>query len=178
MELNTPFYKEFLILIMGPISQNIAYILLCFFFPRSLVCHYHIGILLFNLLPVYPLDGGKLLNLLMNYFFPYKKSFQISILISYLITVIILFLHQEFSINMIITYLLFLTIIRKEEKKIPLYYQIFLLERFLHPSFFLKSVIIPNEDSFYRYRRNIIKEDSFLIDEFHYLKNKYFSKNC
>ena len=178
MELNTPFYKEFLILIMGPISQNIAYIILCFFFSSSLVFHYHIGILFFNLLPIYPLDGGKILNLFVNYCFPYKKSLQISILISYSITIIFLFLHQEFSINMIITYLLFLTIIRKEERKISLYYHKFLLERYFHPISFRKTVIISNEDSFYRYRRNILSQNSFFIDEFHYLKNKYFHKNC
>ena len=83
MECNTPFYKEFMILIMGPISQNIAYFLLCFFFSSSIVYHYHMGILFFNLLPIYPLDGGKLLHLVMTCFIPYRRSFQLSILIYY-----------------------------------------------------------------------------------------------
>ncbi|MBQ3307988.1 MAG: site-2 protease family protein [Bacilli bacterium] len=177
MNINTSFCKEFLILIMGPMFQNIAYFILCFFFPNSLVYHYHVGILFFNLLPIYPLDGGKILNLFVNYFFPFKKSLQISILISYVVTVLILFLHQEFSINMILNYLLFLMIIRKEERRIPLYYHKFLLERLFHSFSFRRSIIISKEESFYRYRRNIVQKDNSFLDEVDYLKNKYFSKN-
>ena len=43
MPLNTSPYKEFLILIMGPIFQNIAYfILLTIFNDKNLILQYHI----------------------------------------------------------------------------------------------------------------------------------------
>lgn len=181
MEINTHYIKELLILCMGPIFQVLAYYLLLLFFKdKELVRTYHLGILGFNLLPIYPLDGGKLCNLLFNFLLPYKISLKISILLSYLLTVILFFSKNELKINMIITYILLLSMIRKEDLKRNLYFHKFLLERYLNNYSYKKEVKIKKLNQFYRYRKNKIKEKNNWIDEKDYLRKKYenFKKNC
>ena len=180
MMINCNPIKEFMILIMGPIFQNIAFLILSFFFSKEIVSPYHIGILVFNLLPIYPLDGGKLFNLGINVFIPFRKSFQISIVISYVIAVVILFMNHHLSINMILTYVFLLFLIRKEELRIPLYYHKFLLERFLYSISFSKKKLIFHSNSFYRYYYNILKDGEKQIGEKEFLYKKYgnFGKKC
>ena len=69
LPLNIPLKKELLILIMGPIIQIIGYLFLRNTFPFIRIYHY--TLLVFNLLPIYPLDGGKILNILCGYHFNY-----------------------------------------------------------------------------------------------------------
>ena len=180
MMINCNPIKEFMILIMGPIFQNIAFLILSFFFSKEIVSPYHIGILVFNLLPIYPLDGGKLFNLGINVFIPFRKSFQISIVISYVIAVVILFMNHHLSINMILTYVFLLFLIRKEEMRIPFYYHKFLLERFLYSIPFSKKKLIFHSHSFYRYYYNILKDGEKQVGEKEFLYKKYgnFRKKC
>lgn len=181
MPLNINYKKELLITIMGPIFQFIAYFILLIIFDNSyLVKAYHYGILEFNLLPIYPLDGGKLFNLLLNYFLPYKKSLKLIIIISYSITIFILFNSKMINLNVIITYILLIVLIRKEELKISFQYNKFLLERYLNNYKFKNKKIIKNYNNFYRYKENIIKVNNKLYSEKEYLREKYnnFNKNC
>ena len=86
MPLNTKNTIEFLILIAGPLFQNIAYFILIYLFPydKELILIYHISLLVFNLLPIYPLDGGKLVNILLSSKLSFKKSLSVTLIISYL----------------------------------------------------------------------------------------------
>lgn len=174
MNLNINWKIEFLVLIMGPLFQNIAYLLLKLMFPNNyLVRAYHIGILSFNLLPIYPLDGGKLLNLILNWIIPYKKSLQIMIIISYIITVVMLFSAKTITINVIITYILLIILIHKEELKINFLYNKFLLERYLGNFNFKKHIIIKNYNNFYRFKLNKIRINNKIYLEKEYLERKY-----
>ena len=176
MPLNINVYKEFIILIMGPIFQNIAYLILNLILDNNLVLRYHIGILIFNLLPIYPLDGGKLLNLLFTNIIPYKLSYKITIIISYLMTIIILFLNRQLSINMIITYIFLIFLIKKEDNKLKNIYNKFLLERYLYNYNYSKNKIIKKENNFYRTKNNIIKIGNKYYNENEYLNKKYQKK--
>ena len=180
MDINTNPIKESIILGMGPIFQFLAYFLSCYILKeKELVREYHIGILLFNLLPIYPLDGGKLVNLGMNVFFPYRISFKLSIWISYGVTILLLFLNQKLSINMILIYIVLLFLIRKEDLKQKLYFHKFLLERLLKNYTFSKTIKIRNPKNFYRYRKNQIMIKNKVLEEKEYLLKKYenFDKN-
>ena len=65
-------YKQLLILIAGPLSFFISLILINILFHfdvisiygKKLCENYNMIILLFNILPIYPLDGGKILDIL------------------------------------------------------------------------------------------------------------------
>ena len=84
--LNYSIFKELIILISGPIFQEIMKCLLLIIMPRyhQYIIIYHYGILIFNLLPIYPLDGGKFVQLILSIFIPYKRSLNIAIKISYI----------------------------------------------------------------------------------------------
>lgn len=43
----------------------------------------------FNLLPVYPLDGGRILQAWMNYKFPYRQAVMYTLLVSWTLTVVL-----------------------------------------------------------------------------------------
>ena len=170
-------YREILILLMGPFFQCIAYFILKqIFYDKELIRFFHYGILFFNLLPIYPLDGGKLLNVVFNFFLCFRFSFRLSILVSYMVIILFLFVHTSFSINMVLTYIVLLFLVRREELKKGVYYHKFLLERFLKNYSYSKKSFVRSERYFYRYRENKVIFYGKLCSEKEYLKK--FFKNC
>lgn len=175
MDLNTKSIIEFIILISGPLSQNIGYFILINIFKNNieLINTYHIGILLFNLLPIYPLDGGKLLNIILNQFIPFKKSLKLSINISYIFLIILFIYQYNIKINIIITLILLIILIKKEEKEIVYKNNKFKLERILNNYNFKKNKIITNIDYLYKDNWHIIREKGQYFEEKDYLLKKY-----
>lgn len=84
------------------------------------------SILLFNLLPIYPLDGGRLLFSILRSFFNYKSSKKVTLFIS-ICTNLCLFIFCKVSMKIIlifILYLIILEIIQKDEDYVQYqYYQ-------------------------------------------------------
>lgn len=179
MDLNIHPIKELLILLGGPLFQSLAYLILLAVFPSKvkIINFYHYGILYFNLLPIYPLDGGKIIKILLDLFIPYKYSTKFIIQISYILIVIIIFTMNSIKINSIIMILFLLALVTKEKNKIDYIYNKFLLERYLKKYHFLKSKMILNENQFYRNKSHILKINNKYILEDEYLKIKY-QKNC
>lgn len=175
MLLNDYIWKELLILLAGPLTQNIAYIILINIFnrDREVILIYHLSILIFNLLPIYPLDGGRIVNLLFNIFIPYKKSLQLIVKISYITTLIIFIIQKNITINIIIMLLFLLILIHKEEGKINFIYNKFLLERVMNNYNFKRRKMINNITNFYRNRTHLIKENGKVCEEKEYLTKKY-----
>ena len=175
MLLNDYIWKELLILLAGPLTQNIAYIILINIFnrDREVILIYHLSILIFNLLPIYPLDGGRIVNLLFNIFIPYKKSLQLIIKISYITTLIIFIIQKNITINIIVMLLFLLILIHKEENKVNFIYNKFLLERVMNNYNFKRRKMINNITNFYRNRTHLIKENGKVCEEKEYLTKKY-----
>ena len=174
MPLNIKPIKELLILIMGPIFQIIAYLILIELLPdnKNLIEYYHWHILFFNLLPIIPLDGGKLLLLFIQKIIPYYYSYKLLIVISIIISISILIINK-ININIIITIILLVVLMIKEYKKIDIIYQKFLLERYLNNYHFKRKRIITNEKYFYRNLNHIIKlGDNYYLEK-DYLRKKY-----
>ena len=73
--INEYFIKDLIITIAGPLNQ----ILLIPFLEDNKL---NILLLFFNLLPIIPLDGSKILNLILNLIFPYRLSYKITFYIS------------------------------------------------------------------------------------------------
>lgn len=174
LALNESSLKEFLILISGPLAQQLTYLVLLKFLPQYeiIIKTYHYGILIFNLLPIYPLDGGKVLHLLLATTFPYKLSLIFTIRISYIVTLVfflINFSNLKLNILLITTFLLLK--IKRGEDRINISYEKFLLERYLNNYSFKKSKLINNKDKFYKNSRHLIKENSK-----YYLENEYLAK--
>ncbi len=176
LPLNISVIKEFIILISGPLSQFIAYYLLLKVCPRyqDIIELYHFSILIFNLLPIYPLDGGKLVNLLLSIYLPFKSSLKITIFISYIMIILLVIVnYNNIHLNLIIMVIFLFYKVNKEYRQIDYLYNRFLLERYLGKYNFKKSRIINNSEKFYRNKRHLIKEDNKYYLEDEYLEKKY-----
>lgn len=167
---NKSLKSEFIVLIMGPIFQIIAYLILKRFISYDYLSLYHYTLLIFNLMPIYPLDGGKLLNIIFNYRFNYKLSFYISFYIS-IFFMIGLLLYSLIIHNYNFLMILIVLIIKlfKMYKDLDYDYNNFLLDRYLHNYNFSDIKCIKDRNSFFRDKNHIIKmerEDKFLKNYF------------
>ena len=125
--INRPLIEEFLICIAGPIFQMIYYLIMSNFFELSYV---HYRLLLFNLLPIIPLDGSKILNLILNKKMPFYFSEITSIFISLLLIVFLGYTVVIKSWNLMLFFTLFLLLIKTldEFKNINYIFNKFLLD--------------------------------------------------
>lgn len=98
---NKPIYEEFLVTLAGPFQHLIIYAILIFvssseLLPSSVIelaFYYNTAILLFNLLPIWPLDGGKLLFLIFSALLPYRKAYYSIIIFSMISSLVLIFLQ-------------------------------------------------------------------------------------
>ncbi len=169
LPLNIPLKKELIILIMGPIIQVIGYLILRNYYSNIKIYHY--TLLIFNMLPIYPLDGGKIFNILCGYFFNYLKSFYITFFISIIfIILVIIYNIKNFNLNLLLMIIFMFYKLLNTYHKRYYYYNRFLLERYLYNYHFKRIKNINNYKSFYRDRKHFIKfqnEKDFLK---HYFK--------
>ena len=179
---NISLVKEFLILLLGPLFQFIACYFLLVLFPDKevLISSYHFGILFFNMLPVYPLDGGKLLCLFFQLFLSYKRAFYLTFICGYIFLLFIYLANfYSFSLNLIFIFMFLFIKLSQEVWQVPYFYEKFLLERYLNSYHFSKSRMIDNDNSFKRGYRHLIKEGNQYYLEGEYLEKKYKKyKNC
>jgi len=132
--------EELLISSAGLINQLFLFILFKFLYKKWLIntytyqlfLNYNISILIFNALPIIPLDGYLILNSLLNLLLPFLKSRIISIFLS-IISMIIFFIisfDKKINILFIIFFLIYETIKYIKTRK---YIRTrFLLERILY----------------------------------------------
>jgi len=138
---------------------------------------YHYSILIFNILPIHPLDGSKILNLLLSLYLPYKLVNKLSIVISILTGITILLINY-YTLNY--TTILIITVIVdnliKYYKNINYLFNKFLLERYLYKINLTKTKQITKIDNMYKEKYHIIKENNHYLTEKQYLNN-HFKEN-
>lgn len=182
-KVNRPIYQELIILIGGPLFQIILFYIVSILFKNNIITYrnylifknYHYTLLMFNLMPIYPLDGGKLLNLLCNYLFPYKKGNKIVVFISYLL--VVLALIKVKNLNLFLMGIFLISEITIYFKKQDYLYNKFLLERYLDIFTFDKLKIIKNKNNMYRGKRHVIKIKDKYYTEKTYLKDRFGEKS-
>ena len=176
--INCPILEELLVLVMGPLVQCVFY----YFFKDLLMTPYqtklfttiHYNILVFNLLPIYPLDGGRIIEVLLCYFMSYQDSYKVTFLISYLsLLLIFIFFLVYPSTYFLLMFILILLRLIKEKKYLKYYYERFLLERYLKKLVYKKRKIVRSEKKFRREYSHIIKNGNWYQSEEEYLKDKY-----
>lgn len=176
MNLNTNPLQESLVLLAGPILQLVFYAIYQLILPeyQSLIEFYNYQILFFNLLPIYPLDGGKILNIVISSKVPYKLSLKYSIFISYILLIVIILNNiHNLKLNLLIMIFLLLYKLIREGSNIKTIYNKFLLERYLHNYKFKDTVIINDINEFHRNKSHIIKEKDKYWREKDFLIEKY-----
>ncbi len=177
-DLNCPIKHELLVLLMGPIFQTLFYLFLttlnCISSYLDILKSIHYSILLFNLLPIYPLDGGRIFQCLSCYFISYNASFKFIYLIS--IIFIILFLIAFYlnpTLNLLLIIILLIIKLCKEYKNAKYYFERFILERYLHKYNFKKSTIVTKVEDFKRDYRHLVKVNNKYLQEHEFLTLKY-----
>lgn len=91
-----PFHEEVLVAVAGPLQHIIIYLLgfslsNTTILPTSvmeMIMYYNTVILLFNLLPIWPLDGGKILFNCLTLVIPYRKAYHSIIMFSMIVSVL------------------------------------------------------------------------------------------
>ncbi len=138
--INSSLNKEMIISLGGFLFQILLYILISFFYCQNLLSVsfyetfklYNKTILLFNLLPIIPLDGSVFCHALLEKFFSYFYSFKLYKALSVLAFILFLILNYVCHFNNY--FMCFLLIgqyfmLLKNEKY---YFQKFYLERYLY----------------------------------------------
>lgn len=182
--INTKIENDLLVAISGIIMQSIYFGIIFFLYRNGIVREYiyslfllyHKSMLIFNLLPIYPLDGAKIVNLILSKYFSFNIANYISIVIS-LITVVF-FLYSDiyennYSIILVIGVLM--KNIYKFYKDISYIYNRFILERYLFKFNYKKKVIIKNKDKMYKNRVHIFNDNGKLMNEKEYIST-FFEK--
>lgn len=144
-----PIREECIVVLAGPLQHlwiyGVAFIVQYYeLLPPTAVqaiFFYNTVILVFNLLPIWPLDGGKLLYLVLTSFYPYQKGYERTLLISQIFCVasaIIILLFYYFHIQLLcMMAFLFIEVWREWRKKQYVYMR-FLLHR-LHGQPFVNN---------------------------------------
>ena len=123
--------KKIIIAIAGPLTNIILMIIASIFVQKQLIVYANLLIAIFNLLPIYPLDGGRILKNIIHIIQGLEKSYEyankianISMIILTAIASIGILYLKNIAIVVIILYLWFLVI--KENKRYNLKREIYL----------------------------------------------------
>lgn len=88
---NRPIFEEFIVTVSGPIQHLTLFIIAKLLFEfnyipenlYSLFIGYNVSILCFNLLPIWPLDGGKLIYHFLSLIYPFVRAHKYSLYSSF-----------------------------------------------------------------------------------------------
>ena len=178
-KINRSLKEELIILITGPLFQIVLFFIIALLQEKGLMTYrnytifktYHYTLLIFNLLPIYPLDGGRILNIIINYKLPYKKGNKIVVLLSLINIIIMMFFYK--NLNFILMSILILMELLLYLKRQNYLYNRMLLERYIDKYSFNKEKIIKNKDSMYKEKRHVIYFKGKYITEKDYLKERF-----
>lgn len=177
--LNKSLKEELIILLCGPVFQIIFCFIMSYLTTKGIMTYrnfsifktYHYTLLAFNLLPIYPLDGGRILNILFYYILPFKKGNKLVIFISLFIVLIMLYLYK--SVNFTLMCVLLLSELFLYFKQQDYLYNRMLLERYIGNYDFRKLKKINNKDNMYKNVRHLVLYKGKYITEKSYLKERF-----
>ncbi len=172
--------KELLISISGIIIQSIYFFIIYLLYKNNFLREYtyniffkyHYNILIFNLIPIYPLDGSKILNIIINKIFNFKLSNILIIIISIINIILLLFIYK-FNYSYIMILGILINYLYNYLTNIKYIYNRFLLEKYLYKTNFKNKKIINNYKNMYRNTNHIIKKDNIYQKEVDFLSKMF-----
>ena len=124
---------------------------------------------IFNLLPIIPLDGSKLMNIILNKLFSYKKSNILLYIISILLLIgFSIYYKNNYSYYFVISYLFYeiFTFIKQSNF---MFYR-FVYEKYLYRNNYKKTILIDNINKMKRNKKHLIRDNNRYITEKEYIK--------
>lgn len=178
MLINTNSISVLFISLAGIISQLLLWIIVFLIFKIGLINEYYydiffkynLYIILFNLFPIYPLDGFKILNSILELIFSFKKSVIISLSISIMFLILFILYLYIYKVSNYIIILFLLISFLNYIKELKYLFNKFYIERVLYDLKYNGIVSINNISDIYKNKYNYIG----YIDEKKYL-NKMFN---
>ena len=180
--LNTSINKELTIAISGIIFQTIYYLLIVLLYNQGIIREYifnlfttyNTSILLFNILPIHPLDGSKILNLLLSKIIPFNLANKLNIIVSIITLIIILLVnYYNFNYTLILTLGIIIYNLIKYYRQLKYILNKFLLERYIYKITYDKTKKINKINHMYKEKYHILKDKNNYITEKQALSNKF-----
>ena len=182
---NTSINKELTVAISGIIFQTLYYLIIVFLYNKGIVREYifnlfttyNTSILIFNILPIHPLDGSKLLNLLLSKILPFNIANKLNIIVSIVNIIIMIYInYYNFNYTTILIIGIILDNLIKYYKQLKYIFNKFLLERYIYKITYNKTKKITNLNHMYKDKYHIIKENNRYITEKQALSHKFKRK--
>jgi stage IV sporulation protein FB len=137
---NRPIQEEALVIAAGPLMNiimiGVTFVFLHFNLWNNAFAYqfleYNLLILLFNLLPIWPLDGGKLIQLFLSLLSPFKKAIRHSLLVSggcFIMYVFVVFFYYPYYFFLWVVAIFLLISQWMELRQAYYQYMRFLIER-------------------------------------------------
>lgn len=170
-KIDKPLLEEFLIAIAGPLFQ-IVYL---FMYKNNIdFFNYNITILIFNLLPMYPLDGSRILNIIFNKVFSFKFSHILSIFVSFIICLLFIIFNMN-KFNLLLCFIIFFIMLEifRETSKHNHYFNKFLLEKYLYNKKYKNRKIINKIDKMKKQTTHIFKIQNNCYTEREIIRNLF-----
>lgn len=175
-KINHSLNKELLVVLMGPIFQ----VGLSFFIKDIEIINIHKAILYFNLLPIYPLDGSKIINICFNKILSFKFSQKLTIFLSFLtLTVIIIMgINNHLSLMFILILVFLLKKVLEEKQNIYNLFNKFLLERYLYQFDYKRTKKINRIDQMQLNKKHLIRNGYKWSTEKEFLTKMFKKQGC
>ena len=183
--INTNINKEFAVAISGILFQTIYYLLILLLHNQGIIREYifnlftmyNSSILIFNILPIHPLDGSKILNLILSKILPFNLTNKLNIIISIITLIAIIYInYYDFNYTMILIIGVIIDNIVKYQKQLKYIFNKFLLERYIYNITYHKTKKINKINNMYKEKYHILKENNTYITEKQALSHKFKRK--
>ena len=185
LKMNSPIssniIEDLLIAISGIAMQLVGGIIIGILYQNNIIDHYlyqniyfyNTIIISFNLLPLCPLDGYRIIKLLSEIVIPYKKSFIYSFMISLCVFISMIMLKFDLVRDNLLVFIFIMMYTFIEFKNKDYYVLRFYIERLSGKYHFSKVSFIKKIENMYKNRTHIISgigEKEYLSEYFKYRK--------
>ncbi len=182
-KLHERIYKDILISLGGVFFQIILFFVFKGLYENNLIVLttynifrlYNLSIIIFNLIPIIPLDGSKLLFCLFSKFLSYKDSYIMMILTGIISLIMFIIYNYVYKLNDLVLYIFLFFKLYEVIKSFKYIMNKFYLERILYDHYY--NEIINDIDDIDKLRIDkyyYFKDRNRYINEKDYIKKRYY----